>query len=221
MNYSILNNNVERNEATSSIPLSPLDEKKLNNFFNQGTFNEKLDSKQPETFLSMVNGGLEVTYQAVLKHLHSVKENFDRIKPESIDGIEPDKNSLKTFFENQKNNPFIKQGLESIQSHYELFEQNFSELGDKIYKHLASNNEKLENDEVKHNIFKDIVNAAKGVVSDLSVIPQIPGHLPIESSFKEMVEKQSIKFADLGKDTQNIIAEPAPTNESKPKFTLE
>lgn len=221
MNYSILNNNVERNEAKSSVPLSPLDEKKLNNFFDQGTFNEKLDSNQPKSFLSMVNGGLDVAYQAVLKHLHSVKENFDLIKPESIDGVTPDNNTLKTFFESQKNNPFIKQGLESIQHHYELFEQNFSELGDKIYKHLASNNEKLENDESKHTIFKDIVNTTKGVVTDLSVIPEKPGQQTIEFSFNEMVEKQNIKFAELGKDTKNINAEPAPTIESKPKFTID
>lgn len=221
MNYSILNNNVERDEAKSSVPLSPLDEKKLNNFFDQGTFNEKLDSNQPKSFLSMVNGGLEVTYQAVLKHLHSAKEHFDLIKPESIDGIPPDKNTLKTFFETQKNNPFIKQGVESIQNHYELFEQNFSELGDKIYKYLASSNEKLENDEAKHTIFKDIVNTAKGVVSDFSVIPDKPGQQTVEFSFNEMVEKLNIKFAELGKDTKNINAEPAPTNESKPKFTID
>lgn len=221
MNFSISNSKVQVEIEPNSFPLNDSDVKNLQTFFSQGTFNEKLDAVKPQSVLGLASGALDVIHQTTLKHLYTVQKTFDNLIPGSFEDAQQDSTSLKNFFETQLNNPVFKQGVETIRDHYELFEQNFSEFGDRLYKHLTQAKETFDYDGPNQLLYSDIANTAKGLIDNIALLATSTQNPDFTSSFKQLVDNQQIRFNELGKPTPEFKVETQLTNDVKPNFNFE
>lgn len=171
MNYSISDGKVIKLGADNSLPLSPNDIQKMDAFFEQGTFNQKLDQVKDDAFLSLNDGGLLLLQQRTLSHLHSIQEKYELLK----NGDE-------------SNDLFGAQVLNSIENDYEAFEQNFNILGEKFAEKELSNPSEL--DQENNNFLHELINSSKNIFQDVDNISKNENDSTLVNRFDIMVKSR-------------------------------
>lgn len=207
MTFSIVNNKVEKNSVVESSALSILDAEKLNLFFGQGTYNESLDYKKPESFAELSN--LKTIQHNTLQNLNTIQETFDRIKPPEMEGKQVE---LTAYFNENQNEPLVKQGVEIIKDHYEYFQQNFSEYTERHSKNLVNEVNEIDKLEIERTFITDVSNAAKELVDQLN---NVFSKVNNTTELKPPVFDQSELTVNANKAPQQSV------NETKSVFSLD
>lgn len=226
MNFSILDNKIVKLDANHNLPLSEHDTKKLDSFFDQGTFNQKLDRIKDDVPLTLDNGGFDLMQQRMLGHLHAMQEKFNALKNNDesrklISSITTGINDNETpsiideKIDALKNNPYASQIFKSIENNYELLEQNFQQFSEKTFEKESVSPSEL--DQENNNFSRNLISASKELLSNIDNISAKNNNSALVNRFDKVVKyKEELYENKVNVDVSNHVS---PENEKTSIFT--
>lgn len=221
MIFSIEDNKVIKSNVDNKLPLSERDSKSLVQFFEQGTFNQKLDHEKNDSFLTLDKGGLELMQQRTLGHLYAMQEKINELKnsEEAVELLSHFNAKAQNFNEENlakfNNDPDVSQVFESIQNDYELFEQNFSHFNEKSIENASTNPSDV--DQNNNDFVDQVVNASKDILKDIDALSQKNNDNALVNRFDKVIKSME----EFHEDKQDVFInnEPTPKNENSYSFT--
>lgn len=209
MNFSVLDNKVIKLDVDKNLPLSASDTKNLNLFFDQGTFNQKLDRVKNDSFLTLDNGGFDLMQQRTLSHLYAMQEKLNELK-NNMDDLD-----LSSDLDAAVNDPYVAQVLESIDNDYELFEQNFNHFGEKSFEKESLN--PVDGDQKNNDFIHGVINVSKDILQDIDALTQKENDSALVNRFDKVVKSREELYEN--KVNEGVTNNTPPENEKSFTFT--